>query len=58
MKITIEITEDCTETNYAEIKTILDNYLKSEWSKITRSGDYVKEHSSSDKRPFNISFES
>lgn len=57
MKIVIEITEDCTRTNYNEIKSILDNYLESEFAKVTRDESYVKEHSTSDKRPFTISFE-
>lgn len=57
MKITIEINETCTKDNYEQIKTILDNYLESEFKKITRSQAYVEEHSSTTDRPFHIYFD-
>lgn len=57
MKITIEINETCTEDNYEQIKIILDNYLESEFKKITRSQAYVEEHGSTTDRPFHIYFD-
>lgn len=57
MKITIKINDSCTKENYEQLKAVMDNYLESEFKKLTRSQAYVEEHGAPSERPFTIYFD-